>query len=185
MDTWVWLVVVVVLLVLVGLALAGARRRRTARVRERFGPEYDRAVTEHGGARAARQHLEDVAERRDAAQVRPLDPASRERYLARWQQVQADFVDHPGEAVDDADRLVAEVMTERGYPVDEGVSRAELVAADHPEVAEQLRAAQDARRRYHEEDGAATTEELRRAMVHYRELVTLLVDEGHEARHRG
>lgn len=185
-TTWTLIGLVLLLVVLVALAVLASRRRRTQRVRERFGPEYDRAVAEHGSERAAREHLEHVAERRAQLRIRRLPAETRERYLARWQAIQADFVDHPGEAVDAADQLVTEVMTERGYPGDDVTTRTELMAADHPEVVEQYRAAHDARRRHHEEGATATTEELRRAMVHYRELVTLLVEEDdREPRHRG
>jgi hypothetical protein len=188
MDSTTWIVIAVVVLALVVLALAvlAARRKRTAQVRDRFGPEYDRTVEERGSKSAARSHLEGVADRRDRLDIRPLEAQSRERYLERWQSVQADFVDHPGEAVDAADRLVTDVMTERGYPGDDFATRSELMSADHPEVVEQYRAAHDARRRHHDEGATATTEELRRAMVHYRQLVTLLVEDGdREARHRG
>jgi hypothetical protein len=181
MDATAWIVIILIVVVLVVLALAisAARKRRTQAVQERFGPEYDRAVAEHGDRATARDHLETVAERRDALEIRPLDPEARERYLDRWQALQADFVDHPGEAVDGANTLVDEVMRDRGYPVDEEFSsRAELIAADHPRVVESYRAAHDARRRHREAGETATTEELRRAMVHYRELVVLLVEDG-------
>jgi hypothetical protein len=183
-STWIVIAVVVVALVVLLLAVAATRRKRTARVKERFGPEYERAVDRHGDERAARDHLESVAERRDTLTIRPLAKESRERYLQQWQAVQADFVDRPGEAVDAADRLVTDVMRERGYPGEDFSTRSELMSADHPEVVEQYRAAHDARRRHHDEGDTATTEELRRAMVHYRELVTLLVEDEGQGRHR-
>jgi hypothetical protein len=199
MDATAWIVIILIIVVLVvlALAIASARRRRTQAVQERFGPEYDRAVAEHGDRATARDHLETVAERRDALEIRPLDPEARERYLDRWQTLQAEFVDRPGQSVDAANTLVNEVMRDRGYPVDEEFSsRAELIAADHPRVVENYRAAHDARRRHREAGESATTEELRRAMVHYRELVVLRVEDGgdrtlaegdatHEPRHRG
>jgi hypothetical protein len=186
MDATTWLVIalVIVVLAVLGVAIAATRRRRTAQVRERFGPEYDRAVETRGGPAAARDHLEEVAERRNALELRPLPAEDRERYVGRWQEVQADFVDHPGRAVDAADVLVIEVMRGRGYPVDDFDSRSELLAADHPAIVENYRAAHDARRRHHEEGDTATTEELRRAMVHYRELFAELLDDGtHVPRH--
>ena len=185
MDTTTWIILVVVVLLAVAVvAWLVARNRQARQVRDRFGPEYDHAVDEYGSDRQARAHLSEVAERRDAAQVRPLEPAARERYLARWQQIQADFVDRPGEAVDAADAMVAEIMDERGYPGHDFTSRVELMAADHPEVAERYRAAHDARRRHHDSGDVATTEELRRAIQHYHELVTLLVEGGRRPGHR-
>lgn len=187
MDTWVWVVVAIAVLVLVALVawVLLKQRQRAKRVEDRFGPEYDHQVRERGNKRAAREHLEEVAERRDSLTIRPLSDESRQQYLQRWRAVQADFVDRPGEAVDAADRLVTDVLAERGYPGEDFESRCELMAADHPQVVEQYRQAHDARRRHHDEEDGATTEELRRAMVHYRELVTLLVeDEGRAGSHR-
>ena len=183
--TATWIIVAVVVLALLALAaVLLMRRRKDAKdgehMRERFGPEYDRQVRERGGERAARQHLHDVEERRSRFDVKPLSEESRSRYLARWQAVQTDFVDRPGKAVDDAARLVDDVMDERGYPGGNEDERSELMAADHPQVVEQYRAANDARRRHHTSGDQATTEELRRAMVHYRELVTLLVEDGRQ-----
>lgn len=183
-TTWIVLILVVIVLVALLLAVAATRRKRTAKVRERFGPEFDRAVQQHGKPGKARDHLESVAERRDSLVIRSLDPASRERYQERWTQIQADFVDRPGESVDAADALVGDVMRERGYPVEDFDSRSELIATDHPEVVQHYRSAHDALRRHHEEGETATTEELRRAMVHYRELVLLLVEDGSEPKHR-
>lgn len=184
-TVWIIIAVVVVALVVLGVVYWMSRRKRTNEVRQRFGPEYDRQVQERGNKRAAEAHLQEVAERRDQLTIRPLSESSRQLYLQRWQAVQADFVDRPGEAVDAADRLVTDVMSERGYPGTDFESRSELMAADHPEVVDQYRRANDARRRHHDSDDSATTEELRRAMVHYRELVTLLVeDQGREGSHR-
>jgi FtsZ-interacting cell division protein ZipA len=188
MSTTVWIVIaiIVIALIVLGVGIWFTRRQRTEKVRERFGPEYDRLSEEHG-ASGARDRLEEVAERRDKLDVRPLSPAAREGYLQRWQAVQTDFVDRPGDAVNDANDLVNDVMRDRGYPVDEGFdSQAELISADHPDVVEQYRAAHDARRRYLDSGDSATTEELRRAMVHYRSLVSMLVEDGdNEPRHRG
>ncbi|UER53722.1 hypothetical protein HJG43_03160 [Kineosporiaceae bacterium SCSIO 59966] len=185
MDTTTWIILVVVVLLLVALvAWLVVRNRKARQVRDRFGPEYDHAVDEYGSERRARAHLSEVAERRDAAQIKSLGPAARERYLARWQQIQADFVERPGEAVDAADAMVAEIMDERGYPGHDFTSRAELMAADHPEIVERYRAAHEARRRHHDSGDVATTEELRRAIQHYHELVTLLVEDGRQPGHR-
>ena len=175
-----WIIIVLVVLVLIALAawFAARKKKDTQQVRDRFGPEYDRQVEEHGSEREARRHLHDVAERREQLTIRPLSDDSRARYLARWQEVQTEFVDRPGRATDEAARLVDDVMDERGYPGGSEQERTELMAADHPRVVEQYRAANDARRRHHASDDEATTEELRRAMVHYRELVTLLVEDG-------
>jgi hypothetical protein len=171
---WIILVVVVVVVIIVLAALA-MRSRSRARLQERFGPEYEREVAARGSERDAARHLSDVAGRRDKLDIRPLDQAARDRYTRRWEAVQSEFVDRPGGALDEADRLITDVMRDRGYPVEDFGERAELVAADHPQVVEHYRAAHAARRDHHGSSGAADTEELRRAFVHYRALFDELV----------
>ncbi len=178
MDTTVWIVVAVALVVLVvvlALALARSRRARTTQLREQFGDEYDRRVEHTGSEKQARKDLSGVQERREQLEIRELAPAARDGYLQHWQQVQSDFVDRPGPAVDRADELVREVMRDRGYPVDDLATRSDMVAVDHPQVVQDYRAATDARARHHDAGAEATTEDLRRAMVHYRSLFERLV----------
>ena len=136
---WVLIVVIVVLLAIVG-ALA-YRRRRSAQLREGFGPEYDRAVEEHGDQRAAESELRERRERRRRYDIRPLGATARDRYAERWRATQAQFVDQPASALTDADTLVAEVMRERGYPVEDFEQQAADVSVDHPEVVEHYRQA--------------------------------------------
>ena len=186
MDTTEWIVIAaaVVLLAVVVALLLLRKRRETQRLRDRFGDEYDRRVERTGSEKQARKDLAGVQERREQLHVQPLAPAARERYQQRWLLVQADFVDRPAQAVDQANDLVNDVMRERGYPVDDMGTKADMVAVDHPEVVQDFRAAADARRRHHESGGQdSTTEELRRAMVHYRSLFERLVgesDQGHQ-----
>lgn len=93
-------VIVIVLVLAVALVAAGfvaARWRSSAQLQERFGPEYEQAVEQRGGEREAEAHLRDVAQRRDRLDIRPLDPAARDGYARRWEAVQADFVDRPGQ----------------------------------------------------------------------------------------
>ena len=174
MTTAVILIVIVLLvLVGVGLYLAVKRKREREQLQQRFGPEYDRAVETQGGRRQAEHHLADVADRRDKAEIRQLDPRERERYSQNWTAVQAAFVDDPVRASRDADNLVGDVMRDRGYPLDDVGDRADLVAAEDADLAAHYRAAHDIGRR--SED--ATTEELRQAFVHYRELFQRLLAE--------
>lgn len=184
MDVIVIVVIVVVVVVaLVAAGLLVARRRSSKaqltkdELRKRFGPEYERAVQRRGGERAAEAHLNEVAQQRERLDIRPLDPAARDGYARRWEIVQADFVDRPGAAVEEADRLILEVMSTRGYPVEDFEQRAELVAADHPQVVEHYRAAHVSRRL---QNGAAApdTEALRTTFTHYRALFDELVHDG-------
>ena len=181
MDTVAWIVLaIVVLAIIIALALF-ARWRSRANLQKRFGPEYDREVAARGSERDANRHLRDVADRRDRLDIRQLDPAARDRYTQRWQSVQTDFVDRPGHALDEADRLINDVMEDRGYPVRDFNERAELVAADHPRLVEHYRAAHSAQQRQLARNGADSgtgdTEEMRQAFVHYRALFDELVQD--------
>ena len=173
-------IIIIVLLILAAVAVVVWMRAQQAKRREglqdRFGPEYDRAVDEHGDRKVAEKQLADTAARRDSIEVRPLEPAERDRYSTEWTQVQADFVDSPTSATREADRLVQSVMRDRGYPVDDFETRSQMLAADHPEVVEHYRAAHAVGSRQDPVD----TEELRQAFVHYRALFELLLDEGRD-----
>jgi len=174
--TWIVLVILV-LAVVIAAGVLLSRNRASASLRRRFGPEYDRAVEEHGDRRAAERKLADIAHRRDSLDVRPL-PAERRRELSeRWEVVQGTFVDGPREATGQADALVTEVMRDRGYPVDDHETRAGLVAADHPDIVVHYRAAHATLQR----DGRVDTEDLRHAFQQYRELFGRLLMDGAEA----
>jgi hypothetical protein len=168
MDAWVWVVIAVALIAAAALIWTSFRRARSRRLREDFGPEYDRTLEERGDRRQAEAHLREREERRDSLDIRPLPPASRERYAREWGDVQALFVDDPVGAVAGADALVTVVMRERGYPMDDFEAQAELVSVDHPGVVEDYRAGHAAFAAHAR--GEAGTEDLRRAMVHYRAL---------------
>ncbi|MDQ3865217.1 MAG: hypothetical protein M3304_00095 [Actinomycetota bacterium] len=181
MPSWAWVVIVVAVLVVVALAvLALTRRRRTERLRERYGPEYERTVREEGRRRAAEAELERREEKRRRLDIVPLSAAARDRYVQSWREIQARFVDEPSGALVDADGLVEQVMRERGYPMDEFEQRAADISVDHPDVVENYRAGHaiylaNAR-------GDASTEDLRQAVIHYRALFEELLETRDEAR---
>ena len=135
-----WLIIVAIVVVLVVGAVAYLQKRSTA-LKDRFGPEYERVVEERGDRRAAEAELRDRAKRHDALELHDLTPEARDRYAEQWQAVQAGFVDDPGRTVAEADALVAQLMRDRGYPVDEWEERYEMVSVDHPELAENYRVA--------------------------------------------
>jgi hypothetical protein len=175
METWVW-IVIVILAVAVGAAIAYfvINQQRSARLKKRFGPEYDRAVESADNRQEAESHLSDVARRREKLDIAPLPESSRREYAARWEAVQRQFVEEPRSAVAAADDLIVSAMAERGYPVEQFDERTELVAADYPEVVNDYREAHAVRRK-----GAdATTEDLRQAFVHYRSLFDEMLSEG-------
>ena len=170
------IVVVVVLLLVAGVVAArlGERKRRSKQLRDRFGPEYDRAVEQHGGRKEAEAKLEERRERREKLEIRQLEPDQRERFTEEWRRVQGRFVDAPQEAARESDHLVKEVMRQRGYPIEDFDQRAEDISVDHPHVVENYRAAGRIAER--NERGEASTEDLRQATVHYRELFEDLLE---------
>ena len=147
------------------------RRTTTADLRQKFGPEYDRAVQEHGSKAEAK--LADREKRIEKLNIRDLDATERERYSSQWQSVQARFVDSPKGAVAEADDLVSSVMKARGYPVSDFDQRAADISVGHPRVVENYRLAHQIALRVGKE--AANTEDLRTAMIHYRSLFEELV----------
>ena len=162
------IVAVVVLIVVIALISMIVRRGKSQRLKSRFGPEYERTVQETGNRTKAEKDLESRQKRREQLEIKPLDPGLRERYAREWQQVQADFVDAPSDAVRRADQLITQVMRERGYPTDNFEQRSSDVSVDHPGVVEDYRAAHKismANRENH-----ASTEDLRLAMKHYRSI---------------
>jgi hypothetical protein len=143
-------------------------RRRTEQLRARFGPEYDHTVEESGDVRKAEAALQARAKRVEGLQIRALSADEAARFSAAWQRVQTRFVDDPAGAITEADRLVGEVMTARGYPLGDFDRRVEDISVDHPDVVMNYRAARDIAAQH--ERGQATTEDLRQGMVHYRAL---------------
>ncbi len=147
------------------------RRGTTADLRQKFGPEYDRAVLVHGSKAEAK--LADREKRIEKLNIRNLDPEEHERYSKQWQAVQSRFVDSPKGAVSEADDLVSLVMKARGYPVSDFDQRAADISVDHPRVVENYRLAHAIALRVGKD--AASTEDLRTAMIHYRSLFEELV----------
>ena len=167
----VWLLVIVVVVLLIAVGALALRQRRSAQLREGFGPEYDRVVSQRGDQRTAEAELRERRERRRSYDIRPLEPAARERYAERWRATQAQFVDQPASALSDADSLLTEVMRERGYPVEDFETQAADVSVDHPDVVEHYRKAHAIQSKR-----SASTEDLRQAMVHYRALFAELLE---------
>src|SRR3984893_8704904 len=173
-------VAAVVVLALIG-TLRSIRRSHTQKLRTRFGAtEYTRAVTEGGSQQKAEADLSARATRVEKLHIHPLGAGDRARFIDSWAKVQARFVDGPGSAVTDADQLLTDVMSTRGYPISDFEQRAADISVDHPLVLEKHRAAHQCALR--QTDGKANTEELRQAMIHYRTLFEDLVNEPEIAR---
>ena len=174
MPIWGWVLIAIAAALVVGFAAwQWATARRTSHLREQFGPEYDRVARRTGRRRDVEDELSSREARREELDIHPLPPSSRERYLESWRGVQARFVDDPRDALGSADALLQEAMSERGYPVENFEQRADDVSVDHPEVVQNYR---EGHRLAHAPavDGDET-ENLRRAMQHYRALFEELV----------
>jgi hypothetical protein len=165
-------VVILVIAVLAWLYVQ-KRRRTTAGLRQKFGPEYERAVQKHGSERKAEVKLANRQDRVEKLNIRDLDPVERERFSTQWESVQSRFVDSPRGAVAEADDLVSSLMKTRGYPVSDFDQRADDISVDHPRVVENYRSAHHIALQVGT-DGAST-EDLRTAMIHYRSLFEELV----------
>ena len=170
--------------IMVGLIVAAwlsLRKRRTEKLRTQFGgTEYDRTLQEDGSRRHAEAGLKERNERVESLPIRPVTPGDRARFIESWQRIQARFVDGPGGAVTEADQLLGDVMSTRGYPVSDFDQRAADISVAHPLVLQNYRTAHEIAAR--QAQGLANTEDLRQAMIHYRTLFQELVGQPELAR---
>ncbi|MFP5070587.1 hypothetical protein ACLFMI_13070 [Pseudonocardia nantongensis] len=181
-DITTIVVVAVVVIVVAAIAVGAAtmlRKRHSDRLREQFGPEYERTMRDTDDPRAAEKQLDQRRKRHRSLRLRDLDQREKDGYRQRWQVVQQGFVDDPGTAVREADRLVADVMADRGYPTEDFEQRAEDLSVDYPVVTQRYREARGISREH--AAGNAGTEDLRHAVTSYRTLVEALLedDAGH------
>jgi hypothetical protein len=174
-----WIIVsgVLVAALIAAAAWISARsRKQSQRLQERFGPEYGRAVDELGGRTNAESELRAREKRVEGLNITPLVKADAARFALAWNTLQGRFVDDPKEVVLQADQLVRELMLKRGYPVGDFERRAADISVDHPAVVENYRAAQAIAVR--DQRAETNTEELRKAVVHYRALFNELLEVG-------
>jgi FtsZ-interacting cell division protein ZipA len=174
-DPTLIIVAVVIIAILIAAVWWYSMRQRSEKLRERFGPEYERTVAEKGDTRRAENELTARQKRVSQLDIRLLAADERRRFNDEWRAVQARFVDDPSTAVRDADALVGRVMEARGYPVGDFEQRSADVSVDHPTVLEHYRAAHEIALRHAQ--GQASTEDLRQAMVNYRALFAELLEE--------
>ncbi len=170
MDNTLIIIIVVLVVVIFGviLGLVFSRRNRSERLHEQFGSEYDRTVQTMGGEKKAQTELNERQKHVEALDIRPLSVSERDRYLADWTAVQSKFVDEPGQAIVDADRLIVEVMQIRGYPVSDFEQRAADLSVKYPALVSNYRGAREIANKNKLQQ--ANTEELRQAMIYYRSL---------------
>jgi hypothetical protein len=168
-------IVVAIIAIAVAVAVVLVNRRNSARLRSRFGPEYDRMVDDAGSRRRAEAELHQRQRRVAHFEIRPLSPSDRDRFIGAWRSVQAEFVDRPQEAVIKADGLLTEVMRARGYPMEDFEQRSADLSVDHPTVVQHYRAGRAIA--VGQAGGHAGTEDLRQAMIHFRSLFDELAGE--------
>lgn len=184
MPTWV-----VVLIVIAAVVVAGAvvwlvtQELQRKRLQRKFGPEYERAVADHDSPRAAQRELAAREKRHNELDIRPLSPQAKERYTEQWAQIQAQFVDRPSPAVAEADRVLTQLMAERGYPTEGYDQQLADLSVKHSKTLDHYRHAHETMvGREHEEK---STEDLREAMVRYRTVFEdLLGDDAADDSHR-
>lgn len=177
MDTTMLVIAVIAAVVLLGvggyLGMVFSRRQRSKNLQERFGPEYERTLDETGDRVRAEQELQARVEHVKALDIRELSGEQKERFTREWRATQAEFVDHPGAAIQGADRLIKEAMAAKGYPVEDFDQRAADISVDYPDLVGHYRGMREITGRSEHEE--ISTEDLRQAMLHCRALFEELV----------
>ena len=173
-QTWIILAVVIVLASVAVGAWYFYQKKRSQTLQKHFGPEYDRTVTELGSRAKGESELKAREKRVERLELIPLAAPEAARFGEAWQALQSRFVDNPKGVVVQAEQLVRELMAKRGYPMGDFEQRAADISVDHPDVVANYRAAQAIAVR--DQRGSADTEELRKAVVHYRALFDELLE---------
>ncbi|WP_017587429.1 hypothetical protein [Nocardiopsis ganjiahuensis] len=182
------IIVIAVILIAAGAAVAAQLvilpALRTNRLRNRFGPEYDRALEAHSGKADAEHDLAERLRRRGGTELRDLTPQERAAHADAWASIQRDFVDDPVGSVRRARSLTDTIMRTLGYPdgpvAEDGVHddasferRAEDLSVDHPAAVARYRDTWAAG--HLAEADRTATENLREALLAYRGLVEALL----------
>lgn len=176
MAIWAWILIAVGIVVAVAIVGIALRERRTRSLRQRFGPEYERAMQRQAGRHAAERNLRNRQKQRAQLEIRALPESLRLRYAEEWREVQERFVDDPADALLTADALVRRVMGDEGYPVAEFDAQSDLVSVDHPRVVENFRLAHGVYERAQTQQ--VSTEDMRAALLSYRSLFDELLAAG-------
>jgi FtsZ-interacting cell division protein ZipA len=168
MSTAAVIILIVVIIVVLAAIFFGVQASRRRRLQSTFGPEYDRAVADTGNRSDAEKELRERERRHASLELKPLSPESQARYSTAWEEVQIRFVDDPADATNEADQLVTELISERGYPTSDYEDRLADLSVEHARTLGHYRDAHEINQR--SQAGEASTEDLRQALVHYRAL---------------
>ena len=172
----VGVLLVVAVVAAIFLIIRERRKSQSRHLQQRFGPEYSRVVSTVGDRQKAEAELEAREKRVERLQLVVLPAAEASQFAQQWEILQTRFVDNPAGVVGEADRLVRQLMLKRGYPIADFERLAADISVHHPLVVENYRAAQAIAARNLR--GQASTEELRKAVVHYRALFEDLLESG-------
>jgi hypothetical protein len=175
MSTGATVAIIVVIVIILAVAAVAATAARRRRLKERFGPEYDRMVADQQSQRKAEAELASRERRVRSLDIRPLTAAARTEYAAQWTSIQERFVDHPASAVSQAQQLVTAVLQDRGYPTEGYEQMLADLSVEHARTLEHYRAAHAISETT--AGGSASTEDMRQAMIHYREMFDDLLGE--------
>lgn len=160
------ILIVAAVVVAIGIAiLFSGRTRRSKKLREKFGPEYDAEMEKGGNKHSVEDTLKERENRVNKMNIQSLDQTKRDRYRGEWIEIQTNFVDDPSKSVEDANRLITEVMVARGFPVADFDQRAADLSVMYPKFVSNYRKAFDISEK--NKLNASTTEDLRQAMVYY------------------
>jgi hypothetical protein len=169
-DTTTIVLIVVAVLIVAAIAWFAYRAQQRSKLKDTFGPEYERTVEQRDDRREAEAELRERQRKREELDIRPLADGARTRYLAAWERVELAFIEDPDGAAREGDRIVADVMAERGYPVQDR-DHTDVLSVDHPQLVERYRGAM----RTANEPRSASTEDLRHALLDLRAVFDELV----------
>ncbi len=183
-TTTFWVILIASAAAVLAICAVAARnvRAHRARLRQRFGPEYDRALELYGSPAKAERELDARAKRAARFHLHDLDDVTRGRFAAAWNEIQGRFVDDPAVAVHEASALIKDVMVALGYPAGDFAQRTADLSVHHPSVVQHYRAAHALSES--NANGQAQTEDLRQAVVHYRALFSELIGQHIVPAHR-
>jgi len=91
------------------------------------------------------------------SRLRPLPDESRDRFARSWHAIEGRFIEDPRAAVQEADKIVVMILSERGAKLD-----------DNKRLPDDMRLAREAAA---SDEGRQGTEGMRRAMVQYKRIV--------------
>jgi hypothetical protein len=179
MSVGIYIIIVVVIVAVALCAVAAVPAIRSRRLKKQFGSEYDRVLEKHDNRRRGEAELADRQRRVGGLPLHDLSPAEHDQFLADWAGLQERFADAPGAVTAEAGGLVQSVMRARGYPDDDPEQTLADLSVHYGGALDQYRTAQEASAQAGADQ--VNTEQLRVALLSYRELFNQLVGKSESA----